>query len=1036
MSGFTTEQELAELGRVRAKLRTDVGTAAANLSRLKSQVEALPHDPDALADQLGIDRAEGAAALQRLQQLEAQLGARLRDLSERICLLDQALRWQNDEDMRWNYRSAGIQASIEAAASHQADHSGESPMEVFRNISLDERARIEKQAFQDAFARGWGDVTAASARFLGSMTGGTDLITVVYGIDDQGKQVGAAMRTAAFLSLAGGALLSDAMRLHHLQNIVADRAGRAARDQARAKAREVFKERTQPDVATDQKSVKPSGTIAGIEEMGIPTENFRKIQQRCFEEDAQLLLRPSGGETPYQMRQGATPKAMHHKSKTANDLDTLLGANPTGNGNCAAFEPKTDFFENAMRRAGMSDGEVGDAISALRAGEQVAAPPGFADASLWSEATGRFQFRQEEWTGPIGDAVRKRVNDGVSEIRDGIVHDLVDGKMTAVTGDHDPFELFIKGKSATPEAEAAFWQQLNADDAGIMHGGHARFDPQLRDYQPGGRFEVDTTGYSPEAAAKKIQAKFESDRAIYEVIIDKHTVQRLDDDVLRNMEGFEQPTRAQYPDTAYGELRYRQDIDLYDRWQKIQSGDEVAAAKTKGEVLVLVNPVGPPLIVRAGDIPDNFKGPIRPLAFTPAVEGWAVRLPSQLGFWGVEGMLAADVEWDPLVSDWFERFGRTSDTAAPMCLPPDDLLVVPPVKTFPWKPAAAAAILGGITIGGIAIATGGGDDEAAAPSTTVAIAVPVASVLDDPEPSSTTVAAPPPATTAPTTTVAISTGPATQFAVPVLCASVVHSPADEYPGSPSYFVLDPLLVGVDGPLAETTPLTFSTPGADVASVDILVGADGLGPGAVVPISSYGSYPVQVSIDGAPPLDTPAIEVVVTADEGPIAGCVPPRELPADEMTAIRGATVDLLTSDADAGGGGGLAVETPGAFPPPEDDLAPYREFFTRYEMAHRDGDAMFLLETLHPLAIERYGLEQCASYVESVLGSVSSMRVVAGRTEPWDFPLDGLTADVPDAFTLDIEANWGGGDAFVAEVHVARVDDDLAWFADCGDPA
>ena len=79
------------------------------------------------------------------------------------------------------------------------------------------------------------------------------------------------------------------------------------------------------------------------------------------------------------------------------------------------------------------------------------------------------------------------------------------------------------------------------------------------------------------------------------------------------MDGFVPPSRAHYPDGAYGDLRFKADQDLYDRWEFMHNGKAgPLPERPPAEVLVQIGPYGPPLIVRAGDMPANFRGPVRP----------------------------------------------------------------------------------------------------------------------------------------------------------------------------------------------------------------------------------------------------------------------------------------------------------------------------------------------------------------------------------------------------------------------------------------
>ncbi|RLE11881.1 MAG: hypothetical protein DRJ28_10005 [Actinobacteria bacterium] len=57
-----------------------------------------------------------------------------------------------------------------------------------------------------------------------------------------------------------------------------------------------------------------------------------------------------------------------------------------------------------------------------------------------------------------------------------------------------------------------------------------------------------------------------------------------------------------------------------------------------------------------------------------------------------------------------------------------------------------------------------------------------------------------------------------------------------------------------------------------------------------------------------------------------------------------------------------------------------------------------------------------------------------AGTTEPWEYQTDGVTASVPDAWTLQIDVTLGGDEVQVP-MYVRPEDDRVFWFIDCGDP-
>lgn len=1041
-----SEADRSMLMKKRAELSRAVTNSATELAQLEKQISKLPTTAAGLASKFGLSAEEAAAALTRLQTLKQVVDAALAAAQRRICYLDMMLRYYNDTKMKWYARDAFLRGLLDVVVA-------EDPQQLFDNIDWNTRMDQERQGLQDAFASGWAGVTAGSTRLLGALTGGTDLMILSTGLNDKGKKASPGEFALAFVSLVGAGVLSAAARSWHLNHVVTGQSrtprvgnatveSRVGLDRSRVdldgstvapKKPDVAAGQTPaPKVATSQTSTLPSGTIADIEAMGIPIENFHKIQKRCFELDAQVAIRPSGVETPTQLRQGATPKPMHHKSKTANDFDGLIGSDPSFNGACAAFDPNTKFFEQAMRGSGMSETQVASGLDAVRAGNVPDMPPGFADADFWAGAVKRYQFRQSEWNGPIGDAVRGRVADGVSEIRNGIVLDRVGGEMRVVAGDHDIFETFINGRPATDAQADTFWQTLKSDGAGVEHGGHVRFNPQPGDYGPGGRFEIDVTGYSPTAAAAKVKSKFESDRQIFEVIMDKHSRQQLPDEVLGQMEGFVTPKRNHYSDGPYGDLRFRQDQDLHDQWKILTVDDmqgPLRGAKSP-EVLVLIGPVGPATIMRAGEVPQGFNFGFKPTDFGVVAPGSLGGLPTNLLYWGSAGVRSQEIQWDKSVTDWFDFHDVQSDESKPICLPGPAALISSP-RSVPWKPLAAVGI-GLAMVGGVVLVATGGDGDTAAPIPTEqpAVSAPadtqapattaLISIGDTTASTEPTVIDPPPSTTL------APPGPATTFGFGNPCGEVTHNPHPDYPGSPSYFTVSGVAAGLDGEIADDTLVTFTLQNSTMDPTPLAIGSKGIVGDAVFPINSFGAYAIDIQVGGTTPAGTSFLEVVVDSAEGPVGDCLPARFLPPNEIRSI--------VDDLGGGGGGGPAVIVPDPIPAPEDDLAPYREFYTRFETAHRDGDTDFLFSTLHPRVIERYGEATCRAFVDSVVGTVSNMRVIDGRSEPWDFPLDGLTTDISGSVTLSLDAFWVD-EQLTVDVHLAPVENELRWFADCGDP-
>lgn len=342
-----------------------------------------------------------------------------------------------------------------------------------------------------------------------------------------------------------------------------------------------------------------------------------------------------------------------------------------------------------------------------------------------------------------------------------------------------------------------------------------------------------------------------------------------------------------------------------------------------------------------------------------------------------------------------------------------------------------AVTLVGLAVGGAFLLRSGGDSAEETTPTTVAVAV-------GQSPAVSTVGSTPPETVPESVPETVpesapeAVPPTAMYATPAAgCATVTHSPL---PGSnnPSYFSYWVLVATELGPAPDGTTIEIVADGAAAPIVFDTVGGVG---GGDFPISSYGDYPMTVISAASPdgPLevvDGATFDVVtVGPDEGPVGGCVDPATLSPGERDAAAG----------------GLPFPSPGivaderdAIPAPDDDLGPYREFLTRFDAAHREGDVDTLLRSLHPAVIARYGTTQCRSSLESTVGSISEIFLTGGQPEPWDYPTDGVTTDIANSWTVSIEATITS-DASRQNFDFHLVDAGppagVQWFTDCGTP-
>ncbi|WP_294181469.1 hypothetical protein [uncultured Schumannella sp.] len=243
---------------------------------------------------------------------------------------------------------------------------------------------------------------------------------------------------------------------------------------------------------------------------------------------------------------------------------------------------------------------------------------------------------------------------------------------------------------------------------------------------------------------------------------------------------------------------------------------------------------------------------------------------------------------------------------------------------------------------------------------------------------------------------------------PASCSAVGHTPYPFFPGSPSWYLLFLVVVAAASDL-DGAAYEVDTPGADVNSVSGIVTPEGV-IAAAVPVSSYADYAIgEVTLRGADgatetiPADSAA--VAVTADERAFA-CE-------GDPTAV--ATMQNAFDSTSTG-----------------EQAA--RDFVDAFEGWHAAGDVDALAATLHPAVLHRYGAPQCDAYLAGVVGSISDIEVVEQRSEPWDYPVDGHTTQIPNSQTVVVDATLGGQRERI-DLHLADYAGTVRWFTDCGDP-
>lgn len=112
------------------------------------------------------------------------------------------------------------------------------------------------------------------------------------------------------------------------------------------------------------------------------------------------------------------------------------------------------------------------------------------------------------------------------------------------------------------------------------------------------------------------------------------------------------------------------------------------------------------------------------------------------------------------------------------------------------------------------------------------------------------------------------------------------------------------------------------------------------------------------------------------------------------------------------------------------------RDFLAGFTAAVQDGDVDWLLVRLNPAVIQRYGEDQCRSYLRSSVIDPTMRLQVSGVTGPgtWQWSTDGRSTVVDEVYRVDAHRFLRGSET-TGNLWLANVDGNLTWFADCGTP-
>jgi hypothetical protein len=137
------------------------------------------------------------------------------------------------------------------------------------------------------------------------------------------------------------------------------------------------------------------------------------------------------------------------------------------------------------------------------------------------------------------------------------------------------------------------------------------------------------------------------------------------------------------------------------------------------------------------------------------------------------------------------------------------------------------------------------------------------------------------------------------------------------------------------------------------------------------------------------------------------------------VTLLFGACTSASGSD---GGGGSKAKSE-------------VKKFLNEIDAAVRSGNVDVRLARLNPAVIARYGEQQCRDFLAGQQDATRKDTVKkVGKPESYEYASDKQSATVADALPVQVrETNKGKkGDR---NIHLARVNGQLTYFIDCGQP-
>ena len=143
--------------------------------------------------------------------------------------------------------------------------------------------------------------------------------------------------------------------------------------------------------------------------------------------------------------------------------------------------------------------------------------------------------------------------------------------------------------------------------------------------------------------------------------------------------------------------------------------------------------------------------------------------------------------------------------------------------------------------------------------------------------------------------------------------------------------------------------------------------------------------------------------------------------PATAICVVATLALGACSGGSDGGGGSKAKAEV--------------KKFLNEVDAAARAGNVDLRLARLNPAVIARYGEQQCRAFLAGQHDPTHKDPVTTvGKPESYQYATDNQSATIPDALPVQVrETNRGKkGDR---NIHLARVNGQLTYFIDCGQP-